>query len=95
MNRERLDLTEKHTPCRDADPEIFFPIGEISRSDKEQIKEAKAICNSCPAQEACLSVALKRPEEFGIWGGLTEYERKALKRRNERAKSFKSPRADM
>ncbi len=46
------------------------------RSDRE--RRAKAICTACPVQTACLEYALGIREPFGIWGGLTEYERKAL-----------------
>jgi WhiB family redox-sensing transcriptional regulator len=46
------------------------------RADREQ--RAKAICMSCPVQSACLEYALGIREPFGIWGGMTEYERKAM-----------------
>lgn len=46
------------------------------RSDRE--RRAKAICTKCPVQGSCLDYALGTREPFGIWGGLTEYERKAL-----------------
>lgn len=46
------------------------------RSDREQ--RAKAICMACSVQSACLDYALGIREPFGIWGGLTEYERKAM-----------------
>lgn len=59
--------------CLDADPGIFFP--EKGGSSKE----AKRICDQCPSKEACLAYALENEEQFGIWGGLSENERRQLK----------------
>jgi WhiB family transcriptional regulator, redox-sensing transcriptional regulator len=69
--------------CRDADPELFFPDGEI-RSAQAQVKTAKLICRGCPVSVTCLSWALASGEEAGIWGGLTEDERRTLHRRARR-----------
>jgi WhiB family redox-sensing transcriptional regulator len=66
--------------CRDADPELFFPDGDI-RSARAQVKAAKLICRSCPVSVTCLSWALASGQEVGIWGGLTEDERHMLRRR--------------
>jgi len=66
--------------CRDADPELFFPDGDI-RSARAQVKMAKLICRGCPVSATCLSWALASGQEFGIWGGLTEDERGRLQRR--------------
>jgi WhiB family transcriptional regulator, redox-sensing transcriptional regulator len=65
--------------CRDADPELFFPDGEI-RSARAQVKMAKLICRGCPVSTICLSWALASGQEAGIWGGLTEAERCRLQR---------------
>lgn len=67
--------------CLRADPELFFPVGERARSDLDKIQAAKAFCVSCLVKEQCLEYALEKHEDFGIWGGMTEGERKALKRR--------------
>ena len=66
--------------CRDADPQLFFQDGEI-RSARAQVKMAKLICRGCPVSVTCLSWALASGEEAGIWGGLTEDERRPLHRR--------------
>jgi WhiB family redox-sensing transcriptional regulator len=66
--------------CRDADPELFFPDGDV-RSARTQVKTAKLICRGCPVSATCLSWALASGQEAGIWGGLTEDERRRLHRR--------------
>ena len=66
--------------CRDVEPEGFFPISEGSACD-DDIARAKTICASCPVRAACLGYALSRRQEQGIWGGLTEGERRRLRRR--------------
>ncbi|MEU5286321.1 WhiB family transcriptional regulator [Streptomyces sp. CA-278952] len=72
-----------HAACRDEDPDLFFPIGSTGPA-VVQAKEAKAVCRSCPVQAACLEWALENKQESGIWGGLSEDERRALKRRSRR-----------
>ena len=66
--------------CRDADPELFFPDGDLG-SARAQLKTAKLICRGCPVSATCLSWALASGQEAGIWGGLTEDERRRLHRR--------------
>ena len=66
--------------CRDADPELFFPDGDIT-SARAQVKTAKLICRGCPVSATCLNWALASGQEAGIWGGLTEEERRRLSRR--------------
>jgi WhiB family redox-sensing transcriptional regulator len=66
--------------CRDADPELFFPVGD-TRYVRAQVKMAKLICRGCPVSATCLSLALASGQEAGIWGGLTEDERHRLHRR--------------
>lgn len=69
--------------CRDADPDLFFPDGDI-RSARAQAKAAKLICRGCPVSVSCLNWALVSGHEEGIWGGLTEDERRRLHRRGLR-----------
>jgi WhiB family redox-sensing transcriptional regulator len=69
--------------CRDADPDLFFPDGDI-RSARAQVKRAKLICRGCPVTATCLNWALASSQEAGIWGGLTEDERRRLLRRGRR-----------
>ncbi|TQN30525.1 transcription factor WhiB [Haloactinospora alba] len=69
-----------HAACRDEDPELFFPIGD-SGPALIQIEEAKKVCQQCPVSSACLQWALDSGQDSGIWGGMSEDERRSLKRR--------------
>ncbi len=67
--------------CRGEDPERWFPLG-TSTADLIQAAEAKVICwNRCPVRLTCLRWAQDTGQDAGIWGGLDEDERRALKRR--------------
>lgn len=70
--------------CRDEDPELFFPIGN-SGPALMQIEDAKSVCARCPVTDQCLSWALESGQDSGVWGGLGEDERRALKRSRARA----------
>ena len=69
-----------HAACRDVDPELFFPIGNTGPA-LLQIDEAKQVCQRCNVMEPCLQWALESGQDAGVWGGLSEDERRALKRR--------------
>jgi WhiB family redox-sensing transcriptional regulator len=71
--------------CLDEDPELFFPIGNTGPA-LLQIEEAKAVCRRCPVVDTCLKWALENGQDAGVWGGLSEDERRALKRRTARAR---------
>ena len=60
--------------CAQTDPEAFFPEKGGSTRD------AKRICTTCDVRGECLEYALNNDERFGIWGGLSERERRKLKR---------------
>ena len=75
--------------CRGEDPELFFPIGSTGPV-LAQIAEAKEVCARCPVREACLDFALSTGQAYGIWGGLTEDERRSLRRRRQRAAGRRS-----
>ncbi len=72
--------------CRDEDPELFFPIGNIGPA-LLQIEEAKRICQSCQVRESCLQWALETCQESGVWGGMSEDERRLLRRRAVQVRS--------
>ena len=72
--------------CRDEDPELFFPVGN-SGPALAQIADAKLVCNRCPVIAECLSWALKSGQDAGVWGAMSEDERRALKRRNARTRA--------
>ena len=61
--------------CAQTDPEAFFPEKGGSTRD------AKKICGSCEVRTQCLEYALHNDERFGIWGGLSERERRKLRKR--------------
>ena len=65
--------------CRDADPDLFFPIGTAG-SELHQVEKAKRICRTCPVRTRCLSWALDQAVSSGIWGGTTEDERRAIRK---------------
>jgi WhiB family transcriptional regulator, redox-sensing transcriptional regulator len=65
--------------CRDADAEMFFPIGS-SGAALEEMAAAKAVCGCCPVQDECLSFAVTTNQEYGIWGGLDEEQRREVRR---------------
>ncbi|MFB7781150.1 WhiB family transcriptional regulator [Streptomyces vinaceus] len=69
--------------CREEDPDLFFPIGS-SGPALLQVEEAKAVCHRCPVLERCLEWALEGGLDMGVCGGLTEEERRAVKRRRAR-----------
>lgn len=60
--------------CAQTDPEAFFP------EKGGSTREAKRICMGCEVRDECLEYALANDERFGIWGGLSERERRRLKR---------------
>ncbi|WP_304518591.1 WhiB family transcriptional regulator [Cellulomonas sp. C5510] len=61
--------------CAQTDPEAFFP------EKGGSTREAKKVCSGCDVRGECLEYALAHDERFGIWGGLSERERRKLKRR--------------
>ena len=61
--------------CAQTDPEAFFP------EKGGSTREAKRICSGCEVRAECLEYALAHDERFGIWGGLSERERRRLKRK--------------
>jgi WhiB family redox-sensing transcriptional regulator len=71
--------------CLDDDPELFFPTGNTGPA-LLQIAEAKAVCGRCKVVGTCLEWAMESGQDFGVWGGLSEDERRALKRRYARAR---------
>ncbi|MFP7697094.1 WhiB family transcriptional regulator [Trueperella sp. LYQ143] len=71
--------------CLNEDPELFFPIGS-SGPAMAQVERAKAVCATCTVQETCLKWALDNNQDAGVWGGMSEDERRTLKRRTARAR---------
>ncbi|WP_410506894.1 WhiB family transcriptional regulator [[Mycobacterium] appelbergii] len=71
---EEDDQWQERALCAQTDPEAFFP------EKGGSTREAKRICQGCEVKNACLDYALAHDERFGIWGGLSERERRRLKR---------------
>ena len=75
-----LDLTgeaqewQERALCAQTDPEAFFP------EKGGSTREAKKVCTDCEVKAECLEYALANDERFGIWGGLSERERRRLRR---------------
>lgn len=74
MGDEDQDWQERAL-CAQTDPEAFFP------EKGGSTREAKRICAGCEVRSECLEYALEHDERFGIWGGLSERERRRIKRR--------------
>ncbi len=70
--------------CRDIETEMFFPIGKggLAAADAEW---AKGICARCPVRKPCLTYSLATGQQYGIWGGLDEEERRGLRRQWQQA----------
>jgi WhiB family redox-sensing transcriptional regulator len=66
---------QERSLCAQTDPEAFFP------EKGGSTREAKKVCRSCDVRSECLEYALAHDERFGIWGGLSERERRRLKKR--------------
>jgi WhiB family redox-sensing transcriptional regulator len=60
--------------CKGVDPDLFFPERGAST------REAKEVCRGCVVRENCLEYALANSEKFGIWGGMSERERRRVRR---------------
>ena len=72
---EGLLAWQERALCAQTDPEAFFP------EKGGSTREAKKVCTQCEVRAECLEYALANDERFGIWGGLSERERRKLKRR--------------
>ena len=70
------DLWQEKALCAQTDPEAFFP------EKGGSTREAKRVCLVCEVKADCLEYALAHDERFGIWGGLSERERRKLKRKS-------------
>jgi WhiB family redox-sensing transcriptional regulator len=73
--------------CLGVDPDLFFPERGAST------KEAKAVCRGCQVREQCLEYALANGEKFGIWGGLSERERRRIRRQRALARAAAADRS--
>jgi len=65
---------QRFSNCLGVDPDLFFPERGAST------REAKEVCRACVVQHDCLEFALQNSEKFGIWGGMSERERRRIRR---------------
>ncbi len=70
-----------HAECQYEDPELFFPVSPT------KVAEAKVVCARCPVWRTCLGYAFTTGQDAGIWGGLTEDERRLELLRRFRART--------
>jgi WhiB family redox-sensing transcriptional regulator len=82
MTVETLQDWTAFSACNDADPDELFVTGAAQN-------RAKAVCLGCPVRTECLADALDNRVEFGVWGGMTERERRALLRRRPGVTSWR------
>jgi WhiB family redox-sensing transcriptional regulator len=69
------DHWQDRAACFGIEPDLFFPVSE------DVAGPALAFCCSCRIREECLAWALKNGERYGVWGGLTEQQRRRMQRR--------------
>lgn len=68
------DEWRRHAPCLGIDADVFFP------QRGEDVGSARRVCAGCPVKVQCLTFALNENEHYGIWGGLSERQRRQLRR---------------
>jgi WhiB family transcriptional regulator, redox-sensing transcriptional regulator len=71
--------------CRGVETAVFFPVGANGVPTKTEAEYAKRYCGPCPVRGECLTHALTKREDYGVWGGLDENERAELLRLARRA----------
>jgi WhiB family redox-sensing transcriptional regulator len=72
--------------CREEEPELFFPAGNTGPY-LLQIAQAKAVCQRCPVLQACGQWALDTHQDAGVWGAMSEDDRRAMRRRIARIRA--------
>ena len=82
LTAETEDLSwQEFANCLGVDPDLFFPERGAST------REAKEVCRGCQVRESCLEFALANGEKFGIWGGMSERERRRIRRQRALARA--------
>lgn len=85
---EKLEVPQRwkaEAACHGEDQALFFP--QAGARGRAAAATARAICAGCPVQLQCLAFALANGEEYGIWGGTTERERRAVRALLDRARA--------
>ena len=80
INDDVMEAWQAQAACRGPQAFVFFPPPHFERKDEKLAREqqAKAICANCPVREPCLAYALRIREPHGVWGGMSEAERRPL-----------------
>jgi WhiB family transcriptional regulator, redox-sensing transcriptional regulator len=71
--------------CQSVDPDLFFPMSATNPA-RAELAAAKSVCGRCPVRTECLQYALAAGQVHGIWGGMSEEERRLLRQRNAKAR---------
>jgi WhiB family redox-sensing transcriptional regulator len=80
FNREAW---RERAACAEVETGAFFPLGQVGAA-LEQVRQAKRICCGCPVRDACLDFAITTNQEYGVWGGADEEERRSIRRQRRR-----------
>ena len=73
-----------HALCSGTDPDLFFPVGTTGQA-LVSIEYAKRVCQQCTVTGECLEFALETNQDSGLWGGLSEEERRQIRRQRAAA----------
>ncbi len=88
LQAEGVDMAwQDFANCRGADPDLFFPERGAST------RTAKQICRECGVNDACLEFAIVSSEKFGIWGAMSERERRKIRRERQVAARLRQERS--
>jgi len=88
LQAEGVDMAwQDFANCRGANPDLFFPERGAST------RTAKQICRECGVQDACLEFAIVSSEKFGIWGAMSERERRKIRRERQVAARLRQERS--
>jgi WhiB family transcriptional regulator, redox-sensing transcriptional regulator len=77
---------QEHAACRSATLDVFY-------AEDERTQAALELCTECPVRLPCLDYAMRHREQFGVWGGTTERERRRIFRRERRERRRQNPTA--
>jgi WhiB family redox-sensing transcriptional regulator len=73
--RTRPGPWTQHAKCVGSNPDLFYP----GRGDNRTVHAAKTICHACPVRSECADHALTNGEKYGVWGGLSELDRRRVR----------------
>lgn len=74
---------QEYAACKSVDSSLFYP----DRETRGSAQAALSVCDGCPVREQCLDYALSFIDQFGVWGGKTEHERRRMRLQRLKAKA--------